>query len=87
MAKLSISFRNVVHGNSNVSIPKSGYGVSGFSAAEPLENKNLTEISESGGYEVAVTVAFVTSSNVMEEAKLVIPVKFTDTDGSEARPK
>lgn len=29
----------------------------------------------------------MTSSKVMDDAKLVIPVKLTETDGSEARPK
>lgn len=68
IANLFISVTKVFHGITVSFWPNNGYAVSGFWAAVPLEKRKRTEISSLEGYEALETVAFVTSSKVMEEA-------------------
>lgn len=68
IANLFMLLTNVFHGREVADWPTSGYSVNGLYAAEPLVNKNLTEIWSVDGYDDSVTVELVTSSNTMAEA-------------------
>ena len=68
IANLFISVTKLLHGITVSFWPNSGYAVRGFWAAVPLEKRKRTEMSSLEGYEVFDTVAFVTSSKVMDEA-------------------
>jgi hypothetical protein len=68
IANLFISVTKVFHGITVSCWPNNGYAVRGLADVVPLAKRKRTDISSLEGYELLDTVAFVTSSKVMDEA-------------------